>query len=334
MANITFSEASGVNDSIFGKSQAPIRMMIEKRGEEFEAESVVNSIFRSEKSTHWAEKYTSLTAMDGFKVTGENGAYPTDGQEEGYSKIISAVTWKDSFSLSREIIEDSVTMDLGQKPVGFITGYYRTRERFGAALLGHAIQGNSSMEFQKGKFDTTCADGNNLFYSAHPAKITGDTQCNLFADSFSVEALGMLECAMQNFYGDNGEILDVAPDTIIIPNIYALKRAVFEAIGSDKDPATANNGFNYQFGRWNVIVWAYLNRYITSGTAPWLLMDSKYNDTYGTLIMQDRKPLEIRSTIDENTDANVWRGRARYNAGFHDWRGIACAGVSGATALS
>ena len=32
MANITFSEASGVNDSIFGKSQAPIRMFIEKQG--------------------------------------------------------------------------------------------------------------------------------------------------------------------------------------------------------------------------------------------------------------------------------------------------------------
>ena len=41
MANITFSEASGVNDSIFGKSQAPIRMFIEKRGEQFEQQSVV-----------------------------------------------------------------------------------------------------------------------------------------------------------------------------------------------------------------------------------------------------------------------------------------------------
>ena len=37
--------------------------------------------------------------------------------------------------------------------------------------------------------------------------------------------------------------------------------------------------------------------------------------------------------IDENTDANVRRGYARFTAGFHDWRGIACAGVTGATAL-
>ena len=45
MANITFSEGSGVNDSIFGSSQTAVRMLIEKRGEQFERESIVNRIF-------------------------------------------------------------------------------------------------------------------------------------------------------------------------------------------------------------------------------------------------------------------------------------------------
>ena len=31
MAGISFTEGSGVNDSVFGKCQAPIRMFIEKR---------------------------------------------------------------------------------------------------------------------------------------------------------------------------------------------------------------------------------------------------------------------------------------------------------------
>lgn len=334
MANITFSEASGVNDSIFGKSQAPIRMFIEKRGEQFEQQSIVKEIFRQDKSAHFGEKYTSLTAMDGFQVAGENGAYPTDGQEEGYSKVLESVEWKDSFAISKKIIEDSQMMDLRQKPAGFVTAYYRTREKFGAALLGNAIQGNASVKFNGGTFDLTGADGQNLFYASHPAKIKGAVQCNLFSDAFSDDALGMLETKMQNTYGDNGEILDVAPDTIIIPNIHSLKKAVFAAIGADKDPDTANNGFNYTFGRWNVIVWNYLNQYITSGTAPWMLFDSRYNDQYGGLIWQDRVALEVSSKIDDNTDANVWRGRARFTAGFHDWRAIACAGVSGATDLS
>lgn len=334
MANIVFSEASGVNDSIFGKSQAPIRMFIEKRGEQFEQQSVVKELFKTEKSTHFGEKFTSLTAMDGFQVTGENGAYPTDGQEEGYSKILEAVEWKDSFSISKKIIEDSKLMDLRQKPAGFVTAYYRTREKFGAALLGNAIQGNATAIFAGGTFDLKTSDGKTLFAADHPAKIKGAAQCNLWADAFSDDALGMLEVKMQNTCGDNGEMLDVAPDTIIIPNIHSLKKAVFAAIGADKDPDTANNGFNYQFGRWNVIVWSYLNQYIASGTTPWLLMDSRYNKEYGGLVWLDRVALEVSSKIDDNTDANVWRGRARFTAGFHDWRAIACAGVSGATDLS
>ena len=336
MANITFSENSNVNNSIYGKSQAPIRMMIEKRGEAFEAESIAKQVFKTEKSTHWAEKFTSMTAMDGFEPVGENGAYPTDGQEEGPSKVLEHMTWKDSFSLSREIIDDAKMMDLRKKPAAFVTGYYRTREKFAAAMLGGAISGNGSVSFRGRKFDAKAADGQNLFYASHPAKIKGATQSNLFSDAFDEDTLGMLETRMQNFHGENGEILDVAPDTILIPNVHSLKKAVFAAIGADKDPATANNGFNYQFGRWNIIVWPYLNQYVTlTGTAiPWVLLDSRYNKEYGTLVWLDRVALDVRSTLDENTDANVWRGYARFTAGFNDWRGIAVAGVDGASSMA
>lgn len=334
MANITFAESSNVNDSIFGKSQAPIRMFIEKHGEAFEAKSVAKQIFRHDKSTHFGEKYTSLTAMDGFEPVGELGAYPTDGQEEGPSKFLEAMTWKNSFSLSREIIEDSKLMDLKRKPAAFVTSYYRTREKFAAALLGGAIRGQGTVTYNGRKFDAKGADGQNLFYASHPSKVKGAAQCNLWADEFSDDALGMLEVKMQNTRGENNEVLDVHPDTIIIPNIHSLKKAVFAAVGAEQDPDTANNGFNYIFGRWNIIVWPYLNEFITFGTTPWLLMDSRYNQDYGSLIWLDRTALDIRSTLDENTDANVWRGYSRFTAGFHDWRAIACAGVSGATALS
>lgn len=125
---------------------------------------------------------------------------------------------------------------------------------------------------------------------------------------------------MQNFRGDNNEILDVAPDTIVIPNQYELKKAVFATIGADKDPNTANNGFNYQYGRWNVIVWPYLNQYLAAGAAPWMLLDSRYNEDYGGAVWLDRTPLEVRSRVDEGNDANVWQGYARFIAGFNDWR--------------
>lgn len=333
MANITFSEGSGLQDSIFGKSQAPIRLFIEKRGEAFEQESMLQNLFMVTDSTNFGEKLSTLTAMDGFMPVGENGAYPVDGMQEGYAKFLEHMTWKDSFSLSREIVDDSKVMDLKKKPAAFVTGYYRTRERFGAALFGSAIASSSKVSFHGKDFDCTAADGKKLFATDHPAKVKGKAQSNLFSDAFSDDALAAAETAMQNFRGDNGEILDVAPDTILIPNLYALKKSVFEAIGADKDPNTSNNGFNYLFGRWNVIVWPYLNKYLADGTAPWVLLDSRYNNEYGGAVWIDRTNLEVRSRIDDNTDANVWQGYARFIAGFNDWRFAAVGGVTGGTQL-
>ena len=333
MANITFSEGSGLNDSIYGKSQAPLRMLIQNRAEAYEEKSILNEIFMMDESKHWAEKYTSLTAMDGFDPVGENGAYPVDGMEEGFSKTLEQITCKNSFAISREIMEDGKLLDLKKKPAGFVKSYYRTRENLGAALFGAALAGSNSTTFRGKKFDTTCADGLCLFHTAHKSKVKGATQSNLFSNGFSADALAYLEARMQNFKGDNNDLVNVVPNTILIPNDAALKKEVFAAIGADKDPATANNGYNYVFGRWNVLIWNYLNPFVGSGVSPWIVADIDYNNEYGGAIFTDRTPLDVRSSIDENTDANVWRGYARFTAGFNDWRAFAAGGISGGTDL-
>lgn len=334
MAHITFSEGSNLQNSIFGNSQEPIKLFLEKRGEAFEQQSMVKELFAMGTSTHWAEKYTTMTAMDGFKPVGENGAYPVDGMQEGYSKSFEHMVWKNSFSLSREIVDDGKLMDLKGKPTAFITGYYRTRERFGAALFGAAIAGKSSVSFSGRTFDTKTADGQNLFSKSHPSILGKKAQSNMYAGAFSDTTLAGLETVMQNMKGDNGEILDVTPDTILIPNDYSLKKSVFAAIGADKDPSTSNNGYNYQFGRWNVIVWPYLNEWLDLTTdKPFVLLDSKYNEEKGGAVWLDRKELEVKSHIDEGNDANVWSGYARFIAGFNDWRFAAVGGVTGGTAL-
>lgn len=332
MADITFREGSGVTDSIYGKSQEPIKLLIEKRGEAFEQLAVSKEIFVTEKSKHWAEKFVSMTAMEGFKPVGESGEYPSDGMKEGYSKVLENMTWKNSFSISREIIDDAKTIDLKKKPAAFVTSYYRTREQFAAALLAGAVEKKTAVKFQGKDFDTTSADGLCLFSTKHTSKLGKANQSNQFADAFSNDALAALECEMQGFKGDNGEILAVAPDTIIIPNLYRLKADVFAAIGADKDPATANNGFNYNFGRWNVIIWPYLNQFITAGTAPWILADSLYNKENDGAVWIDRVPLEVTSEIAHNDD-NEWKGYSRFTAGFNDWRAFAVGGITGGTQL-
>lgn len=332
--NITFSEGSGLNDSVYGNCQAPIRMFIEQRGEQFEQNSVLKNLFLMGESQNFGDLISGMTAMSGFMPVGENGAYPHDGMQAGYEKFLKYETWKDQFSISAEMLEDAKVMDLKKQPAAFMTGYGRTRENFGAALYGGAILGSKTIKFRGKSFDASAADGLALFHTAHKPKVSGDTQANKFSSEFSVDALDRAESAMQLFRGDNNEVLDLAPDTILIPNNPDLKRAVFAAIGADKDPNSANNGFNYQFGRWTVVIWSYLNQYITKGTKPWILMDSKYNQEYGGAVWNDRIKLAVRSTVDENTDANVWRGRSRFNAAFNDWRFACLGGVEGGIDLT
>ena len=331
---ILFSEASGLNDSIYGKCQAPIRMFLEQRSEAFEQNSMLPELFLMGTSENYGDLLTGMTAMNGFQPVGENGAYPSDSMQQGYEKLIVYETWKDEFSISQEMIEDAKVMDMRKQPAAFITGYHRTREAFAAAIYAGFMQKANSIKFRGKTFDVRGADGKPIAATDHPAKVKGSAQSNVFSNAFSASILGKVETAMHLFRGDNNEILDVAPTTILIPDDAALKNDVFAAIGADKEPTTANNAFNYQYGRWSIIIWPYLNQFITAGTKPWALIDPDYNKNYGGAVWNDRIPLAVRSTIDENTDANKWKGRARFNATGNDWRFIAFGGINGGTDLS
>ncbi len=332
MANIIFSEGSGLNDSVFGKCQMPIKMFLEQRGEAFEQESLLPELFCMDKSSNFGDMLTSMTAMQGPQPVGENGDYPSDGMQEGYQKMLTYMTWKDKFSISQEMIEDGKVMDMSQKPRAFITAHYRTRELFGACLFANAMMGNADAKFRGKSFDIKTADGSNLFATNHKPKVSGANQSNMFSNAFSQDSLSRVENAMQLFRGDNDNILDVAPDTILIPADPDLKQQVFEVIGADKDPTSSNNGFNYHFDRWNVICWPYLNQFLKGDNKPWVLLDSTYNKNYKGAVWIDRLALSIKSQIDEN-DANTWKGRARWNAAFHDFRFAAIGGITGGTTL-
>lgn len=143
---IIFSEGSGLADSVYGNVQAPIRMFLESRGEQFEQESVLKELFLMGTSENFGDLYTTMTAMSGFEPVGENGAYPEDGMQEGYKKMLVYDTWKDRFRVSQEMVEDGKLMDLKKAPAAFMTSYKRTREMFGAALYGGAMPSKEDVD--------------------------------------------------------------------------------------------------------------------------------------------------------------------------------------------
>lgn len=327
---VTVSIGSGLVDPIFGKCQVPLASYIEKLGEAFERESLLKYLFHFENSRHWAEQHSSETAMDDFVPVGEGGEYPRTGFESGYDRIIENMTFKQSFSVTQELVEDAQLGEMKRRARKLITAYDRTREKFGRALYAGGIYG-TTVSFGGKSFACNSADGLALFHKEHVNKVNGKKQCNLYKGNFTATLLGKIETEMQQITGDNGELLAVSPDTILIPNDAALKDAVFSAIGADKEPTTSNNAYNHQFGRWNVITDPYLTQALAAmgkTDKPFILLDSKFLETGDGAIFQERKKLEVKSVVDQNNDNNSWRGRARFGAGFVDWRFAAAGNIS------
>lgn len=334
---LTVSIGSGLNGTIYGDCQVPLKAFLESRGEAFQRESLLPYLYRMEKSRHWAERYSSETAMGDFEPVGEGGDYPKTGFEDGYFRDIVNMTFKQSFSVTQELVEDCLLGTMKQRANKLVTAYGRTREKFGRILYAGGLYG-TTVSYKGKTFACGSADGQALFSKTHPNKVNGAKQTNLYMGTFTNTLLGKIETEMQNIKGDNGELLGVAPDTIWIPNDAALKDAVFSAVGADKEPTSGNNAFNYQFGRWNIIVDPYLTAALTdlgkSSEKPFFLLDSKFIELNDGPIFQDRVPLDVKSVIDNNNDNNVWQGRARFGAGFADWRFVAVGNMSTGTDLT
>ena len=338
MADIIFSESSAVNDVFFGKYDVPIRAMIMDYAEPLKDERIINTLFAPVKSTHFAEAYGSSTAMDDWLPVGENGFGGTNGFQAGPTKVIPNLEWKSDFSISKTIIEDTNMQELKGRPQKFVTSYYRTRENFAAALYGGALSGKKVIDINAGaagiqRIDITGADGEPLFSVNHKSYTgKGKAQSNMYEDEVSNDAIMAMETEMQNRRDEDGNLLDIRPDTIVIPNDYQLKKKVFAAIGADKDPDTAYNGFNYNFGRWNVLVWNRICQYVADSSKPWMMIDANFIQEYFGAVFQDRTDLEI-DVFKEKNDALTYHGRSRFGGGFTNFRFASVGGAAGGTTL-
>lgn len=334
MAGVVISVAAEVMKSRFGMLQAPLRSYIVNRASIIEKEEAAfKKVFREDKSTHFAETYSYETDMDDMLPVGEGGAYPNTSFQEGYPKTIRSMVFKSQFSITREAVDDDQLGSLKTKPEKLLRAYYRTRARLMARAIGEAMQGNTSFSINGFSFDTTSADGVCLFSASHAPKVSGSNQSNLYSDAFSHANLFKAVQRMRNLKDDNGNVIGVRPNAILIPdNNAALTQEVLEVVSSMQKPGTDYNNNNVLFGNFEVITSAYLNDFTGAITAPWFLLDTDYNELNDGSIFLDRTDLEIKSDIGPN-DNNLWKGYARFGVGFADFRQIMALGVTGASPM-
>ena len=355
MAGIIFNIQESLNNSAFNILQEPIKMILENEVEAFEKNSIIDKVFVMKTSDKYMEMYRSTTAMDGFKPTEDMEVAGLSDFQESYDKQFVFQTWTNSFVVSKQTIEDNQAASIEPRALGFIKGYGRTREEYAVNMIGAALGGTLSDKQKalkitaKSGLGMDTVDGSlegakqQYFHNKHKGvQINGKslvTQSNKFyanldltqtganAGNLEEKVLDVIEqvaSKAKKFKDDKGNIVPVNYTRIVLGEDYRLNAILMTALKSRYGSPMGGNGTNLVYGKYEVITNPYLSdiKGFTDADHGLLLIDPQRNREGLGAVWYDRKPLEVRSYKDDKTEANVWAGRARFGAGFGDFRAM------------
>lgn len=348
---IIFNIEEAVQNSAFNVLQEPIKMILDNQVEAFEKNSIISKVFVMKTSDKYREEFRSKTTMDGFKPTEDMEPAGISDFEEGYSKQFVFQTWTNAFVVSKQAIEDNQMMDINASAFGFIKSYGRTRELYAVNMLGAALgKTNDAYRITKNSglgMDTVdgTIDGTKqqYFHSAHKTvKLRGEaaprvTQSNKFVANIAfdgsdpeleekiLDVIGQVESTMKKYKDDKGNIVPVNPTVIVMGEDYRLSDALMRGLKSKYGSRMDGNGVNLQYGKYTLVISPYLSGVdgFEDSDHALILLDPERNKEGLGAVWFDRVPLQIDSYIDKKTKANFWDGRARFGAGFGDFRAMA-----------
>lgn len=350
---IIFNIEEAIKQSAFNVLQEPMKMILDKQKEAYETQSIIPKFFVMKTTDRYMEEYRSNTTMDGFKPTEDMEVAPISDFEESYFKQFVPQTWTNSFVISKQTMEDGNLMEVNMKGEAFIKGFNRTREQYAVNLIGAAlgkvsdaakkdfkislkhglgmdtidgeIDGTKQTYFHNGHLTVKLRDGRPQITQSN--KYTADIKFNGKVEDIEekiLDVLGQVEAEMAVYKDDKGNIVPVDVDTIFVGQNYRLVDILMRGLKSRYGAAMDGNGINTQYGKYKIVVSPYLSAIegFRNQDCGLILASSSRNREGLGAAWFDRKPLEVRSYRDDKTEANVWAGRARWGAGFGDFRAM------------
>ena len=336
---ILFSEHSRLNNSMFGKVETPIKMIIEHESDLLtKAGGIRDWLFNVEKSNKFGETIIGQNEFDIFRATGEGAGAPNDDLHETYSKFIEHIQFMKEFTITAQMMEDAnygVATDAKRRAENFTRAYYKTQHKICEFALANATA--VSGDFAGTQLDLTTPDGLALFSSSHVwggAKKSG-TQANYFyGDLFHYtdasgnrvlstqvfeETLNLLASKIRNMKDENGDVLGYTADTIILPGNRPLAEAVVKKVcGSEGALGNGYNDINLHYGNWNVVV---MPDWQTEDDRV-MIMSSEANKNLAGNMFFNRVPLTVTNWVDNHTGNYIWNGRCRFGVGFGTYKHI------------
>lgn len=252
----------------------------------------------SERDT---EQYAWLGALPGMREFRDERQ---PGDPKPYAYAIRNKTWESTLSVDRAALEDD--------QYGQIALRIRQMARVAKSHLDEIVFGLLGTGFEAPGYDGV------PFFGTHTQ---GATLSNKGTDALSAASLQGAITAMMRFTDDQGRPAGTRPNVLVVPPELYWGATVLLTSALDPDPVTTASqdlAANPLRGMLTLLATPYL-----SSPTDWFLLDT--SRVVRAVVLQMRKEFEFGSLegSSENgflRDQFLYGVRARYNAGFGDWR--------------
>lgn len=273
-------------------------------------QSQIPAIFDVRSSSLSAEVHQGVGVLgsDGWNFD-DTGRVQYDEPQKGYSKTFTHAQFAKGFTVERKLADDNLFGQVLDQANSLGDSAFRKIEKSAASVFANAFTSTTNDD----GFSTLGPDSVVLCSAAHPynAENTGSTQSNTGTSALTAANVSTTRIAMQKFTDDRGDLMNVMPDTILIPP--DLEDTALTIGRSLQDPVSANNAINPQSGgRWKFVVWHYL-----TDANNWFMLDSSRQRK--SLLWYNRIPLEFGLEEDFDTFTAKYRAYTRFSYGWRDW---------------
>lgn len=233
---------------------------------------------------------------------------------QGFDTTAIPVEFARGVQVERKLYDDDQYNIMNQRPRALARAAFRTRQKHGAQFFNNISSVDTT--FYTNTEGVAPASNSHLTTSGASTATGFD---NLTTSALTAVSLQAAYIQMRDFRGDQGEVITVMPDTILVP--VDLQEAAYEITASSGKVDTDFNNRNIHEGRYRVMEWEYL-----TDSNNWFLMDSMLQRE--SLHWTDRMPMEFAMIEDFDTFVAKWRGYMRYALAHIDWRFLLAAVVA------
>lgn len=225
---------------------------------QFVINSQVASLYSQNPSSGAAERTRGLEGLASWEAS--SGPINWDEFEEGDLKTFTHDVYKKGIRLTREEIEDN--------QVNLMQNKVRLFAESGARTVAEHMANPLVNAFATSGKGAGAADGLALCSAAAGRTAGSKNLANKGSTALDADAVTATRILMRKFKDTRGKVLNVMPDTLIVP--VDLEETAYVIAESTLKSGTANNDANFNMNRLNVIVEPLLK-----DANDWFMVDSR-----------------------------------------------------------